>query len=162
MEKSVNTHNRQRYFLTNKMFFLRVMYRYVHMIFSVKCVIITSFFIVYAALWRKSKIFIVLSSFETVHDTAQYRYCIFSLLYRLLRIKLKRQNPLFSYVREIEKVHCNCTMYCTLHFIINLFNVGTVLLCVICQLHFTVFMYVTRISRYITLCIAFCIIRGFT
>jgi len=28
----------------------------------------------------KSMIFIVLSSIETVHDTVQYRYCIFSLL----------------------------------------------------------------------------------
>jgi len=45
-------------------------------------------------------IFIVLSSLKTVHDTVQYRYCIFSLLYRLLRIRLKRQNPLVSYVRE--------------------------------------------------------------
>ena len=47
-------------------------------------------------------IFIILSSLETVHDTVQYRYCIFSLLYRLLRIRLKRQNPLFSYVQETE------------------------------------------------------------
>ena len=44
--------------------------------------------------------FTVLSSLETVHDTVQYRYCTFSLLYRLLRICLKRQNPLLSYVRE--------------------------------------------------------------
>jgi len=48
-------------------------------------------------------IFIVLSSLETVHDTVQYRYCIFSLLNRLLRIRLKRQNPLFSYARERER-----------------------------------------------------------
>jgi len=35
-----------------------------------------------------------------------------SFLYRLLRITLKRQNPLPSYVREREreKVHCKCTM----------------------------------------------------
>jgi hypothetical protein len=45
-------------------------------------------------------IFIVLSSLETVRDTVQYRYCIFSLLNRLLRIRLKRQKPLLSYVRE--------------------------------------------------------------
>ena len=36
-------------------------------------------------------IFIVLSSLETVHDTVQYRCCIFSLLCHLLRIRLKRQ-----------------------------------------------------------------------
>jgi len=48
-------------------------------------------------------IFIVLSSLETVHDTVQYRYCIFALLYRLLRIRLKRQSPLLSYVRERER-----------------------------------------------------------
>ena len=57
-------------------------------------------------------IFIVLSSLETVHDTVQYRYCIFSLLSRLLRIRLKRQNPLLSYIRERERkytvnVHCS-------------------------------------------------------
>jgi hypothetical protein len=34
-------------------------------------------------------------------------------------------------------------------FIITLFNVGNVLLCVIYQLNFAVFMYVTHISRYI-------------
>jgi hypothetical protein len=48
-------------------------------------------------------IFIVLSSLETVHDTVQYRYCIFALLNRLLRIRLKRQNPLLSCVRERER-----------------------------------------------------------
>ena len=47
-------------------------------------------------------------------------------------------------------------------FIITLFNVGNVLLCVIYQLNFAVFMYVTHISRYITLYIAFGIISGFT
>jgi len=40
--------------------------------------------------------------------------------------------------------------------------VGNVLMRVIYQLNFTVFMYVKRISRYITLYIAFGIIRGFT
>jgi len=35
-------------------------------------------------------------------------------------------------------------------------------MCIIYQLNFTVFMYVTRISRYITLYIAFGVIRGFT
>jgi hypothetical protein len=38
-------------------------------------------------------------------------------------------------------------MKCTVHFIITLLNVGNVLLCVIYQLNFTVFMYVTQISR---------------
>ena len=33
-------------------------------------------------------ILIVLSSLETVHDTVKYRYCIFSFLYHLLRIRL--------------------------------------------------------------------------
>jgi len=55
-------------------------------------------------------IFIVLSSLETVHDTVQHRYCIFSLLNRRLRIRLKRQNPLLSYVWQREKVHCKCAM----------------------------------------------------
>jgi len=64
-------------------------------------------------------------------------------------------------MRQREKVHCKCTVSCTVYFIITLFNVGNVLLCVIYQLNFTVFTYVTRISRYITLYIAFGIIRGF-
>jgi hypothetical protein len=31
-------------------------------------------------------------------------------VYRLLKIRLKRQNPLLSYVQESEKVDCKCTM----------------------------------------------------
>jgi hypothetical protein len=46
---------------------------------------------------------------------------------------------------ERENVHCKCTV----HFIITLFNVGNVLLCVIYQLNLAIFMYVTWISRYI-------------
>jgi len=48
-------------------------------------------------------IFIVLSSLETVHDAVQYRYCTFLLLNRLLRIRLKHQNPLLSYIQERER-----------------------------------------------------------
>jgi len=49
-------------------------------------------------------IFIVLSSLETVHDTVQYRYCIFSLFYRLLRIRLKVRITYFhTYERERER-----------------------------------------------------------
>jgi len=73
------------------------------MIFIVKCVRIARFSIAYAALRWKNMIFIVLSYLETVHDTVHYRYCIFSLFYYLLRIRLKRQNPSLSYVRERER-----------------------------------------------------------
>jgi hypothetical protein len=69
-------------------------------------------------------IFIVLSSLETVHDSVQCRYCIFSLLDRLLRIRLKRQNSLLSYVRERERKYT-----ANVHFLITLFNVDNVLLC---------------------------------
>jgi hypothetical protein len=106
----VNIRNRLRYFLTNKIFLLQFMYRYIRMIFIVKCVTVTCFFIAYEAILWKSIIFIVLSPLETVHDTVQYRYCIFSLLNRLLRIRLKRQNPLLAYVRERKytvNVQCN-------------------------------------------------------
>jgi len=85
------------------------------MIFVVKCVTITCFFFACAALWWKSMIFIVLSSVETVCDNVQYRYCIFSLLNHLLSTRLKRQNPLLSYIQKRENVHCNCTMQCTVH-----------------------------------------------
>jgi len=49
-------------------------------------------------------IFVVLSFLETVHDTVLNRYCIFSLLYRLLMIGIKRQNPLLSHVQARERV----------------------------------------------------------
>ena len=100
--------------------------------------------------------FIVLSSLETVHDTVEYRYCIFSLLNLLLRIRLKHQNPKLSYVRERERerekytanVHCSvqvtADLQCSVQYtIISLFNVSNVLLCVIHELNFTVFMHVT-------------------
>jgi len=52
------------------------------MIFIVKCVTITCFHIAYAALLWKSKIYIVLSSLETVHDTVtvQVLYFFIALL----------------------------------------------------------------------------------
>ena len=87
------------------------------MIFIVKCVTITRSIIAYVVLSWKSMIFIVLSSLETVRGTVQYRYCIFSLLYCLLRIRLKYQNPLLSYVREREKnytVNVQCSVQDTL------------------------------------------------
>jgi len=66
-------------------------------------------------------IFIVLSSLETVRDTAQYSTgtVFFSLLCRLLRIELKRQNPLLLYVRERERerlctVNVQCSVQCPL------------------------------------------------
>ena len=63
-------------------------------------------------------------------------------------------------IRTRERAHCKCTTQCTVH-IITLFNIDNVVLCVIYQLNFTIFMYVTRISRQMTLYIAFGIIRGF-
>jgi len=74
----VNTHARLRYFLTNKIFLLQVMYRSVRMIDIVKSVIITPFFTAYAALCWKSMIFIVLSSLETVHGTVFFHCSIVS------------------------------------------------------------------------------------
>jgi len=99
----VNTHNGLGYFLRNKIFLLQVTYMYMCKIFVVKCVTVTRFFIAYSALWWKNMIFIVLSSLEAVHDTVQYRCCIFSLLYHLLRIRLKHQNPLLLYIRDGER-----------------------------------------------------------
>jgi hypothetical protein len=61
--------------------------------------------------------------------------------------------------REREKIHCKCTMQSTVHFIITLFNVLTVLLCVIYQLNFT---YLCMLHEYHVIYIAFGIIRGFT
>ena len=100
--------------------------------------------------------------FDGKYDTASTGTVFFFLLDRPLRINLNVR--IFTFIlreREREKVHCKCTMYCTVHFIITLFNVENVLLCVTYQLNFTVFMYVKRISRYVPLYVAFGTIRGF-
>ena len=53
----VNTH-RLKYFLTNKIFLLQVMYRYVLMIFIAKCVTVTHFFhFVCSALMEKHEFY---------------------------------------------------------------------------------------------------------
>jgi len=74
-----------------------------------------------------------------------------SLLHRLLRIRLKRQNPVLSHVQERERererereytVNVQCSVQYTLLLLYLM------LLCIIYQLNFTVFTYVTRISRY--------------
>jgi hypothetical protein len=81
MEKSVNTHNRLRYFLTNKIFLLQVMYRYVHMILIVKCVTETRFFIAYAALWWKSIFYCSVIPWNcTWYRTVQVLYFFIALL----------------------------------------------------------------------------------
>jgi hypothetical protein len=97
----VNTHKRLRYFLTHKIFLLQVMNRYVSMIFIVNCVTVTRFFHCLCSALMEKRDFYCLSSLETVNDTVQYRYRTFSLLSRLLRIWLKRQNPLlYTYERD--------------------------------------------------------------
>ena len=73
------------------------------MIFDVKCLTETNLFVACVALWWKRMTFIVLPSFKNVYVTVQYRYCNFSLLNRLLRIRLKCQNSLLSYLRERDR-----------------------------------------------------------
>ena len=73
-------------------------------------------------------IFIVLSSLETVLDTVQYRYCIFSLLYLLLRIRLQRQNPLLSYVQERERKY-TADVQCSVQYTLLLLYVMLVMSC---------------------------------
>ena len=80
IEKSVNTHNRLRYFLTNKIFLLQVMYRYVRT-YDFHCKMCNNnmfFHCLCIALMEKHDLYSVI--LETVHDTVQYRYCILSLL----------------------------------------------------------------------------------
>jgi len=91
-------------------------------------------------------IFIVLSSPETVHNTVQYRYCIFSLLYHFLRIRLKHQNPLLSY----ERKYTVNVQYSVQYTILLLYLMLVMSYCaLIYQLNFIIFMHVTRISCYI-------------
>ena len=59
--------------------------------------------------------------------------------------------------RERERIHCKCTMYFTVNFIINLFNIGNVLLCVI----YLTLTYLCMLHD-ITLYIAFAVICGLT
>jgi hypothetical protein len=44
----------------------------------------------------------ILFSFDIVFFNVKHRYGFFLLLNRLLRIRLKRQNPVLSHVRERE------------------------------------------------------------
>jgi hypothetical protein len=129
------------------------------MIFIVKCVTITRFSLLMQRFKGKAwfllfcqplKLYLILYSTGTV----------FLLFYRLLRIRLKRQNPLLSCVQEREKVHCKRTMQCTVHFIITLFNVGNVLLCVIYQLNVTVYIYIYICYTYITLSVLSAVSRN--
>jgi hypothetical protein len=66
-------------------------------------IVLSSLETVHGSVQYRFCIFIVLSSLVIVHDTVQYRYSILSLLYRLLRIRLKRQNTVLSFVRERER-----------------------------------------------------------
>jgi hypothetical protein len=93
------------------------------------------------------KLYLILYSTGTV----LFHCCIISL-----RIRLKCQNPLLSYVRERKyTVNVQCSVQYTL------FNVGNVLLCVIYRLNFTISMYVRQISH-ITLYVALGIIHCVT
>jgi hypothetical protein len=79
-----------------------------------------------------------------------------SLLYLLLRIRLKCQNPVLSHVQERERereytVNVQCSVQYTLLLLYLM------LLCIIYQLNFTIF----TCYMNITLCIAFGIIHSF-
>ena len=65
----------------------------------------------------ESMINTVLSSLETVHDTVQYRYCIFSVLYFLLRIRLKVIIPYFHTYETERKYTVN--VQCSVQYTVN-------------------------------------------
>ena len=76
-------------------------------------------------------IFTVLSSLETVHDTVQYRFCIFSLLYRPLRIRLTSESFTFLRTRKRERqtdrerkytVNIQCSVQYSYHSVQNLLS----------------------------------------
>ena len=52
-----------------------------------------------------------------------------------------------TFIRTTDSVHRKCTMQCTVHFIITLFNVANVLLCVFIKLH-CIYMCYTNIMLY--------------
>jgi hypothetical protein len=79
---------------------------------------------------RRLKLHTILYGTGTAHDTVRYRYCIFYCSISLadwaktsesLTVICTRERE-----REREKVHYKCTMQCTVHFIITLFNVDNV------------------------------------
>jgi hypothetical protein len=72
----------------------------------------------------KAWFFIVLSSLETVHDTVQYRYCIFSLLHHLMRIWLKPESLTFIWMREKEST-LNIQLLLCLHWLLQLNKLDT-------------------------------------
>ena len=103
----MNTHNRLRYFLTNTIFLLQVIYRYVRMIFIVKCVTITRFSLFIQRFDEKHDFYCSLIPLNcTLYSTVQYRYCIFSLFCHLSRIKLKVR-ILYFHTYERQKVQCS-------------------------------------------------------
>ena len=78
---------------------------------------------------RKAMIFIVLSSLETVHDTVQYKYCIFFIALSSLEDYAKTSESL-TFIRTRER-QSTLQMYNVVYstfYIINLFNVDNVLL----------------------------------
>jgi hypothetical protein len=81
-------------------------------------------------------IFIVLSSLETVHDTVQQRYSILSMLYSLLRIRLKVRSPYFhTYERERKyTVNIQCSVQYTVNVLCNVQYTVNVL----CNVQYTV------------------------
>jgi len=96
-------------------------------------------------------IFIVVSFLETVHDTVQYWYCIFSLLYRLLRIRLNVRIPYF-HTHDWERQYAADVQYSVQYTLLLLYNVDNVLLWVIYQLNGTYLCMLHEyhvISRYI-------------
>ena len=76
---------------------------------------------------EKNMVFIVLSSIKTVHGTVKYRYCFFTAQSSLEDWAKMSESLTFICTRQREKGHCKCTMWCTVRFIITLFNVDNVL-----------------------------------
>ena len=103
-------------------------------------------------------IFIILSSLKTVHATVQCRYCIFHCSIFSLGLN---QNPLLSYYERAIKYTVN-VQYSVQYTLLLLYLMLVMSYLRNLSIKLYLFMYVTRMSRYITLYIALGIIRSFT
>jgi hypothetical protein len=79
------------------------------MVFIVKRITITRFFIACVACVMESVIFIVQSYLETVHDTVQYRYCIFFIAQLSLEDWAKTSESV-TFIRTTLR-ECTLSMY---------------------------------------------------
>jgi len=108
-KKSINTHNRLRYFLTNKIFLLQVMYRYATYDFHCKMRNSNTFFHrLHSALMEKHYFYCSL-----IPQNCTW-YCTVKVLYFFIPLSSLEEwgktSESLTFIRTREKAHGKCTM----------------------------------------------------